>query len=74
MSRPSSKDYRKKYIYETFLHASNRETLLHDEKGLNILIDFLAQKFTKAYLLAKTDDELNRLRDLWQSITGAEES
>ncbi len=32
--------------------------------------DFLAQKFSSACLLAKTDNELKLIQDLWFEITG----
>lgn len=38
-------------------------------RGPYVIKDFLAQRFAVAYMNVENDDELRRLRKLWNSIT-----
>ncbi len=38
------------------------------DKAPHVIKDFLAQKFATAYMLSKSEEETERLQNLWQQI------
>lgn len=60
-----------KSLKDAINNAARRRSLTDKEDRLHIFIkDYLAQKFTAAYIRAESPEELARLKILWESING----